>query len=448
MENIINMRKSILLFIPFFIAGCAFFVDSNISTNNEKGYKIYPEHLDYLCENVVLPNEKESLLTHIYCEAPNYDYTPAPGEGISCIDDVARAGVFFLDYYNNTHNEVYFDRVKRCAEFVLYLHQTDKNAPGFGYFYNFVDRKNGKLVINRDGVTSKAEPNWWTWRAMWFLGYIYTEIDQRDPKLATRIKSALDLTFAIFCNDFSFEGNVKTEKGIAYADWLPNTASDQSAIILMSLIDYVKIAPESREKIVTVMNRLADGLLIGQIKDEKSDVNGALLCWKNSWHGWGNNIAYSLLLAGKYLNNKKYIDAALLEVDNFQKYLIKIDYLKEFNVERTETNPVAIIPDSEKKFEQIAYAMRPMVYASLEAYVITKDKKYLDQAETLSDWFFGKNPAKVVMYNPEPDLRKGLVFDGINSFDSWNKNSGAESTIEALLSLQKLKAFKNNKITY
>ena len=443
MKNIIKVKKSFLLFLLFCVTGCALF-DSKVNAENEKEYGIYPDHLDYLCENVVLPNGKESLLTHIYCEAPNYDYTPAPGEGISCIDDVARAGVFFLDYYNNTQDAAYLDKVKRCTEFVLYLHQTDRDEPGFGYFYNFVDRKDGKLVINRDGVTSKAEPNWWTWRAMWFLGYIYTEIKQKDPELAVRIKSALDLTFTTFCNDFSFEGNVKTEEGIAYADWLPNTASDQSAIILMSLVSYIEIAPDRKEDIVTVMNRLADGLLIGQIKDEKSDVSGALLCWKNSWHGWGNNIAYSLLLAGKSLNNGKYIDAALLEIDFFQKYMIKIDYLKEFNVEKTETAPVTIIPDSKKKFEQIAYAMRPMIYASLEAFEITKEEKYLDQAEELSSWFFGKNPAKVIMYNPEPNLRKGLVFDGINSFDSWNKNSGAESTIEALLALQKLKTVKNN----
>jgi len=87
--------------------------------------------------------------------------------------------------------------------------------------------------------------------------------------------------------------------------------------------------------------------------------------------------------------------------------------------------------------------MRPMIYACVEAYKITKDEKYINQADALACWFFGKNPAKVVMYNPKPDLRKGLVYDGINSADSWNKNSGAESTIEALLALLEIQSVKN-----
>ena len=441
------MKKYILLLLLLLNSGCATAVNIGKYPVNAdaQSYEIYPDHLDFLCENVILPNGKESLLTHIYCEAPEYKYTPAPGEGISCIDDVARAGVFYLDYYNTTDKIEYLDKVKRCVEFVLYLHQTDKNVPGYGYFYNFVDRKDGKLVINKNGITSKAEPNWWTWRAIWFLGYIYQEIAKTSPDLSAEIKGALDLTFQTINKDFTFEGNVKTEKGIRYADWLPNDAADQSAIILMALVYYRDINTDKKldVTITAMMNNIAEGLLVGQVaKVKSSDLYGAFLCWKNAWHGWGNNIAYSLLLAGENLNNKKYIDAALLETNYFQKYLINIDYLKEFNLQYSKESAVTIIPESEKKFEQIAYAMRPMIYACLEAYEITKDDKYLDQAEMLSAWFFGKNPANTVMYNPKPELRKGLVYDGINSNTDWNKNSGAESTIEALLALQKLQTVK------
>ena len=441
------MKKFLLLLSLLFAVSCVSAINNNNQQANakEQEYKIYPEHLDFLCENVELPNGKQSLLTHIYCEAPDYEYAPAPGEGISCIDDVARAGVFYLDYYNVTKKAEYLEKVKRCAEFVLYLHQTDKDVPGYGYFYNFVYRKDGKLIINKDGITSKAEPGWWTWRAMWFLGYIYPEMKEKAPKLAERIKPALDFTVQTMMKDFTFDGKIKTEKGISYADWLPNDAADQSAIILMGLVYYRDINTDSivDTSVVSVMEKIGNGLLVGQVKDKESDVYGALLCWKNAWHGWGNNIGYSLLLAGRSLNNQKYIDAALLEINNFQKYMINIDYLKEFNLEKVKNEPAKIIPETERKFEQIAYAMRPMIYACVEAYKITKDEKYINQADALACWFFGKNPAKVVMYNPKPDLRKGLVYDGINSADSWNKNSGAESTIEALLALQEIQSVKN-----
>jgi hypothetical protein len=444
------MKKYILLSLLVLISGCVSAVDIEKQTAqiDSQKYQIYPEHLDYLCENVVLPNGKESLLTHIYCEAPDYKYIEAVGEGISCIDDVARAGVFYLDYYNSTGDKAYLDKVERCAEFVLYLHQTDKSVPGYGYFYNFVDRKDGNLIINKNGITSKAEPNWWTWRAMWFLGYIYPEIAKISPTLAAEIKTTLGLTFQTIDKDFTFQGKIITEKGMKYASWLPNYGADQSAIILMALVYYRDVNTDKKvdASVIVMMNNIAEGLLVGQIdKAKSSDLYGAFLCWKNAWHGWGNNIAYSLLLAGENLNNQKYIDAALLEINHFQKYLIKVDYLKEFNVKKVKGKSLEIIPDSLRKFEQIAYAMRPMIYACIEAYTITKDQKYLGQAETLTTWFLGTNPAKVVMYNPLSKLRKGLVFDGINSNKSWNKNSGAESTIEALLALQKLQTIKTIK---
>ena len=73
-----------------------------------------------------------------------------------------------------------------------------------------------------------------------------------------------------------------------------------------------------------------------------------------------------------------------------------------------------------------------MIFASLEAYLITGDVAYAILAGKLAMWFFGNNPAKQVMY----DHLTGRTFDGINSAIKINFNSGAESTIEALLSIQ------------
>ena len=51
-------------------------------------------------------------------------------------------------------------------------------------------------------------------------------------------------------------------------------------------------------------------------------------------------------------------------------------------------------------------------------------------------WYFGNNPASQVMY----DHLTGRAFDGINSATKTNFNSGAESTIEALLSIQAMES--------
>jgi len=72
-----------------------------------------------------------------------------------------------------------------------------------------------------------------------------------------------------------------------------------------------------------------------------------------------------------------------------------------------------------------------MVYATLEAYNITKDSAYATKAGEIASWFFGNNVAEEQMYFPS----SGISYDGINSQNDINKNSGAESTIEALLTL-------------
>jgi hypothetical protein len=72
-----------------------------------------------------------------------------------------------------------------------------------------------------------------------------------------------------------------------------------------------------------------------------------------------------------------------------------------------------------------------MVFALLEAYKITSDSSYAIKAGLAAKWFTGRNPAGVSMYN----AHTGIIYDGIENEKIINKNSGAESTIEGLLSL-------------
>ena len=73
-----------------------------------------------------------------------------------------------------------------------------------------------------------------------------------------------------------------------------------------------------------------------------------------------------------------------------------------------------------------------MILATIEAYHVTNSDKYAVQAGQLGSWFFGSNAANQVMYSTST----GRCFDGIDSESGVNMNSGAESTIEALLSIQ------------
>jgi hypothetical protein len=75
-----------------------------------------------------------------------------------------------------------------------------------------------------------------------------------------------------------------------------------------------------------------------------------------------------------------------------------------------------------------------MIFAAIAAFEITGDERYLIRAKDLGKWFAGENKAGLVMYDPVT----GRGYDGIISDTEINKNAGAESTIESLLSIQAL----------
>ena len=78
-----------------------------------------------------------------------------------------------------------------------------------------------------------------------------------------------------------------------------------------------------------------------------------------------------------------------------------------------------------------------MVFAAAEAFTITGDPKYADIAGHLAAWFLGTNDASTNMY----DSATGRCFDAISLGNHVNLNSGAESTIEALLTMQRVEKY-------
>jgi hypothetical protein len=103
-------------------------------------------------------------------------------------------------------------------------------------------------------------------------------------------------------------------------------------------------------------------------------------------------------------------------------------FLKEMDV---------AVPEKEQEYEQIAYGVRPMVAGLISLYEATGEAEYLKMAGLAGSWLFGNNAAHQQMYDP----MTGRCFDGIRDSVTINKNSGAESTIEALHSLVELERY-------
>jgi len=400
-------KLNVVLFLMFIsLTGCQEKVQKKPTLN----YK----HLNYLYQKVNLPNGKQAGVIHIYSNYPNYKYAIEPKEGFACVDDAARALILL------SKDKTQLNKAVKLTQFLLYM-QNDN-----GWFNNFIWKD---LGINTTYKTSVAEPNWWSWRALWALEKVLPKLQKRDSDLAKKVVESIDkLTTNIDSYLNTLPVGAQNVKGIIIPTNLPyQSATDQASVLMVGLL--LNYKRTQNQEVVKLIRRLADGLLQMQIED--GIAKGAFLSWQNHWHAYGNLQSYALLKAGKLLNEKKYMKAALLEINNFYEYLYKNNMKSniEFSRKNNETNIV-----KSNSFSQIAYDIRPIVYANVEAYKQTKNIKYKINAQKWLTWFRGKNIAKTKMYNN----LNGRCFDGILSKIKINKNSGAESTIEALLSISEV----------
>ncbi len=383
-------------------------------------FPVNKSHLDYLYKEITV-NEKEMAVVHIYCNAPDYKYIDDEDEGYACVDDAARAAIFYLDYFKAYNDSSSLDKYFKLVNFLMYM-QSDN-----GFFYNFIWKDNS---VNKTFKTSVAEPNWWTWRALWAIleGYDYLVNSQNES--AAEVKESIHKSIESIKKNFPKDRNEIEYEGIILPTWLPQEfASDQAALLIIVLNNYYKITKD--KEILDYLDSLARGVMMMQIKDSNFIYNGAFLSWQNSWHGWGNSQAYALLVAYQTLKDEKIKESALFELNTFYDRLVENKFLSYFSVRKKDCKYKIL---EENKFSQIAYIIRPMVFSLMEAYNITGDSVYAIKAGKVAQWFIGRNPAKTEMYNPE----NGIFFDGIEDVNEINKNSGAESTIEGLLSLLKI----------
>jgi hypothetical protein len=369
----------------------------------------------HLYDVVDLPGNLRGGIVHIYSEFPDYKFEIEPNEGFTCVDDVARA--MMIDAIRLSDDEELQERYNFMAEFLLFMQAEN------GWFHNFIWHD---LSINKTYRTSLAEPNWWSWRAFWAL----SNYNGNDERLAEMSKLSCErLAENIFQLYLNQPLSTDIIEGVEVPNWLPlRTAGDQAAILILGLEAYYQYI-NNDERALLVMEKLADGLLLTQKGDAGNFPFGAYMSWQNMWHAYGNPQSYAMLKAGQLLDRQGYIESALLEIDHFYPYLMEENYQAYFRIKKSNGNFEII---ELQQFPQIAYGFRPMIWACVEAYNVTGEEKYLKRAEKIVAWFTGKNIANQQMYDPST----GRCFDGIVSGTKVNMNSGAESTIEALLSLQ------------
>ena len=82
------------------------------------------------------------------------------------------------------------------------------------------------------------------------------------------------------------------------------------------------------------------------------------------------------------------------------------------------------------RFDQQPVEACATISACLEAYRLTHEERWLDEAHLVFRWFLGKNDLQVPLY----DVTTGGCRDGLHP-DRVNENQGAESTLSFLMAL-------------
>jgi hypothetical protein len=424
------MKKEIQFLLCFFAITCMAVTCKKQTTGNttiplKDTSMVNTAHLDYLTVPVTFPDGTNAAGIYIYADAPDYHLTPAGGEGYTCVDDVSRAALVYLRKSSFSTDTILQSKAFKLINFLLEMQSQN------GYFYNFLLTG---TQINTNGNTSINNPEWWSWRALQTLTEGAPLIKSVNPALAEKMDNSVEKLVTSIKNDLvNLPQITKVVNGITVPQWLPaGSGTDQAALLIVGLIPYCSMTNDAIIK--SYIQKLADGIVLMQQGDETHFPYSAFLSWENTWHAYGNMQAYALFKAGEFLNTSKYTSAGFSEVDNFYPWLLQNGFKTSFDVVNNGGN---LQSTNEKSYDQIAYGISPMVLAATEAYRLTSNDKYADLAGHMGAWFFGANDAGQIMYSKET----GRCFDGLSSSTKVNENSGAESTIEALLAIEKIEDF-------
>lgn len=370
------------------------------------------DHLMFLTEIVTI-DDREMALVHIYSEYPDYQWVDAAGEGLACIDDVARAVVVYLWQYERTGDPELLDLARAGLEFTLYMQHED------GEFYNFVFDREG--TINETGGTSYKSLGWWAMRGLWALGEGVRVFDEIDPAYADELAAAYLRTENALAGTLGNYGQYTEIHGFSIPAWIPGGEPAVAGIGLLGLAAYHESRPN--DTTADIITKIADGIAEYRLGDHLNYPFGMHPVRSNApgfWHDWGAHMTHGLVVAGMALDRADWIESAAVSAESF--------LMRQMAFERFRH--IGVVPD---RLEQIAYGTNMLVQTYMALYRATGDERYARYGGLATSWYFHNNMAGVQMYYPD----SGRVFDGINGPVAWrvNRNAGAESTIEGLMSM-------------
>jgi len=332
--------------------------------------------------------DETGMLQHAIFTVPNYH------EGYT-IDDNARA-LMVSTLLDEVGRGEAFDLASRYLAFVWYAFN-----PETGRFRNFMDYQRRWLEDNNGSDDSHG-------RTLLALGTVLGRFNA--PALHSMA-------------------------GWMFEQALPaihETTSPRAwAFALIGIHEYLR--KFSGDRVASQIREELAGRLLGLYQRQHSD----------EWHWYEEGLTYcnaalphAMLICGHMMPNSEMIEtgieslcwlADLQRADGDKGHFVPIG-----------SNGFYQRGGARARFDQQPVEAQVMVSACLEAYRITQDKRWLNEARRAFEWFLGRNDLNLPIYDP----LTGGCRDGLHA-DRPNENQGAESTLAFLQALLELRRAEN-----
>jgi len=145
-------------------------------------------------------------------------------------------------------------------------------------------------------------------------------------------------------------------------------------------------------------------------------------------------LAHALILSGWATGQQAVFERGLQAL----RWLTELQMSEKGHFRPIGTNGFYSRGGARANFDQQPIEAQATVSACLEAYRVTSDLWWYEQAQRAFDWFIGWNDLGLELYSPDT----GGCRDGLH-VDRVNRNEGAESTLAFLLSLAETRLAEN-----
>ncbi len=191
------------------------------------------------------------------------------------------------------------------------------------------------------------------------------------------------------------------------------------AFTLLGIADYLKCFSGDRRA-----QRIRDELA-GRLMRLYEATSTADWPWFEDRLTYDNaSLPRALLVSGAAMGRGDYVEAALAALT----WLARTQSGEQGQFTPVGCRGFSLRGAQRARFDQQPIEAYATVAASLDAYRLTSDMAWRQQAQTAFGWFLGNNDLRIPLF----DVATGACYDGLQP-DGVNQNQGAESTLAFLL---------------